>query len=233
MCIRDSLSVGNKPLYKADILSVSKLESNTYDVKLGWGNCNATCRTGLFAEPDYQPVQGRYRGTRIGLAYPINMSSSRYVIRNNDFSSSGGRGMILEAPNGIVDRNTINRVAGSGIAVIATNSYFLSGPGAVNLKISGTTITNSTYSQVLPTFPLEGAIAIMTPGAADAYPLLQSIEIRDSVVNRVGLAFASVLRGTNIRFVGNNARNFGLAKEPRFQSDLIVLRSTAGIIVRD
>ncbi len=227
------LTIGNKPLYAATITRVVKVDALSYNVRLDWGACDVACQRGLFAERDFQILIGRNTGTRIGLAYPINVSSSRYAIRNNTFSSSGGRGIIVEAPNGSVEGNTVNRVAGSGIAIIATNSYFLSGAGAVNVKISGTTIINSAFSKVVSRFPLEGAISVMTPGAPNQFPLLQSIEIKDSVVNRVGLAFASVLRGTNIRFSGNSARNFGLNRAPGLQNERFILRSTAGITVRD
>ena len=227
------LSIGNRPLYTAVIQDFSKIETNHYAIKLDWGNCDAACRQKLFIanemDSTFSALARKGDVDRIGIAYTVNLSSSRYLIRNNKFFESGARGIIVEAPNGTVDNNTIQRVPDSGIAIISSNSYYLSGLGAVNVRISSNSISDSAFSKVLPRFPLEGAISIMTPGPADAFPLLQSLMIRDNTVNRVGLAFGSVLRGTNILFKGNRAAGFGLNVKPGVKNERLILRSKAGV----
>jgi hypothetical protein len=103
----------------------------------------------------------------------------------------------------------------------------------VNVRISNNTINDSSYSKVVPRFPLEGAISIMTPGPSNAFPLLQSLVIRDNIVDRVGVAFGSVLRGTNIMFKGNEATRYGLNVKPGGQNNRLILRSPTGVSVLD
>ena len=231
------LSIGNRPLYSATIKTVSNVSTNNYDVQLDWGPCDSQCRTNLFkelpSEASFKNIATRGDAVRIGIAYSLNLASSRYVVRNNIFFKSGARGIIVEAPNGTVDSNQIKEVAGSAIAIISTNSYYLSGLGAVNVRISNSSITDTTFSKVVPSFPLEAAISVMTPGPSDAYPLLQSIVIRDNLSNGSGLAFGSVLRGTNILFKGNRATNFGLQLAPGTANDRILLKSSHGVTVLD
>ena len=222
------LSNGNRPLYSAIVKSVSK-HPKGQNVDIDWAACDTSCQKTLFPKSDFQVLPGRFDPKRIGLAFNLTLSSSRYLIKGNTFTNSGARGMIIEAPNGSVLSNNIRNVAGSAIAMTVTNSHFLSGPGPLNVRVVGSKIFNAAFSKVEPRFPLQGAISVMTQSGAFNYPLLQQIVIRDNNVNRVGRAFASVERGKDILFLSNEATNYGLSRATNEDSVRLILKNSVDI----
>lgn len=110
-----------------------------YDLQLDWGTGNAaSARTELTADLVATDKQ-------LGAIFNLTKLSSRFVIQNNLFKKNAGRGMLVQAPNGVVQGNVISSVALAGILAVTENGNYVDGPGPTNVGFFSNTIASSSH----------------------------------------------------------------------------------------
>jgi hypothetical protein len=73
-------------------------------------------------------------------ARDINITPRRFAIVNNTMTDSGGRGMLIQIPNGVIQSNTIRGLPRTAIRMLTSYDPWLEGAGAINVRITGNTI---------------------------------------------------------------------------------------------
>jgi hypothetical protein len=70
----------------------------------------------------------------------VNITPRRYAIVNNTLADSAGRGMLLQIPNGLVQKNVIRGLPRTAIRLLTSFDPWYEGAGAINVRITGNTI---------------------------------------------------------------------------------------------
>lgn len=96
------------------------------------------------------------------IAIDLNLLSSRYLVRQLRIGASAGRGIAAQAPNGVIERNVIDRTAINGIQAAYHHSAFSEGP-ALNVVVRQNTLIKTGNSGLDRTYE-PGAIAIFAEG---------------------------------------------------------------------
>jgi hypothetical protein len=105
-----------------------------------------------------------------GYAADLNMSSSRYIVRNNSFSHNRARGFLAQAAHGLVQNNSFTGQSLFSLYVV-TSSYWGEGPGAQNVlflnnAFSSTGVGGGLAAVTLATEDSQGVIYDPTPAVA-------------------------------------------------------------------
>jgi hypothetical protein len=69
----------------------------------------------------------------------LNLTARRFAVVNNTMTDSGGRGMLIQIPNGVIQGNTIRGLPRTAIRMLTSFDPWLEGAGAINVRITGNT----------------------------------------------------------------------------------------------
>lgn len=75
-------------------------------------------------------------------ARSINITPRRFAVVNNTFADSGGRGVLIQIPNGIIQNNTFRNLPRTAIRMLTSFDPWYEGAGAINVRVTGNTIEN-------------------------------------------------------------------------------------------
>jgi hypothetical protein len=67
----------------------------------------------------------------------VNLTPRRFAIVNNTMADSGGRGMLIQTANGIIQGNVIRGLPRTAIRLLTSFDPWLEGAGAINVRITG------------------------------------------------------------------------------------------------
>lgn len=140
------------------------------------------------------------------------LSTPDTVIRNNHFSGSIARGMLLHSPRVLVEGNTMERTSHAGIYVTSEGSYWGEGPYAHTVTLRGNTIRDAGIN-------LGGhgdGIVVEQPNP-ELYQFQHDIRIEQNTVENTGGAGIRVAGVRNLVVTGNTIRgnaSFGPALNP-------------------
>lgn len=79
------------------------------------------------------------------LAGNLSQTNARFAVRNNVFHDHRGRGMLIQAPNGIVESNLVANVTGAAISLTADALKFLEGVGCQGVLVRNNQLTGCNY----------------------------------------------------------------------------------------
>ena len=123
----------------------------------------------------------------------VTRSSGTFVVRNNRFHNHYAHGILIQAPDGLVENNQLSNITMMGMHITSDSNYFFSGAGARNLLVRGNTLRRVGYgsSEIYAGGRHMGAISIVgdTATGIAAAPVHQRISIEDNHIEDVpGLA---------------------------------------------
>jgi hypothetical protein len=149
-----------------------------------------------------------------GYLVDLALPAARYVIRNNQYLHNRARGLLLQSPYGLVQKNTFIGQTLAQIYVV-TSAFWNEGPGAQNILIAGNHLSQSGANEE------QGAIVVgfevksggvnyatqSTPGTPPIPPVHQNIVFAANTVEnepRAGLYLSSA---NDVILYGNKFAN--------------------------
>ncbi len=126
--------------------------------------------------------------------------SGRYLIQSNNIHDHRARGMLLQAPNGVVRSNTLSNQTLNAINLTSDGRSWFEGAGAQGVVLSSNTISAPGWA---PTTPQIGALSIYSEGASGlaVSPQHGSILISGNTISQSNgpAIFISSARGVEVQ----------------------------------
>jgi len=187
-------TTGNRPFY---VVQVDQADPVTRKFSLK-NSCGASCWDAIEAQYPIAPARPLF-----GLAYNLSRSTSRWVVRNNMVTGNGGRGFLIQAPNGVLTQNTLSRIPSACLLLASENGTFFDGPGPSNVGVYQNTLRECGFRKDAER-ARDAALGIATPVASgETFPLLQKILVRGNRIESSPRAGISISRGRRIEASAN------------------------------
>lgn len=77
--------------------------------------------------------------TEAAYARVINLTLRRFAVVGNTMTDSGGRGMLIQVPIGLIQGNVVRGVPRTAIRMLTSFDPWLEGAGAINVRVTGNT----------------------------------------------------------------------------------------------
>ncbi len=157
--------------------------------------------------------------------------SGRFLVQGNQIHENRARGMLIQAPNGVVRTNYVSYQTLNAINLTSDGRSWLEGTGAQNVVVSGNSIFSPGWA---PTTPQLGAISVYSEGASGlaVSPQHGSLLISGNLVSTVNgpAIFISSARGVEVldnMIQSSNRIWVGTRHGVNCQGSLAVTRSQA------
>jgi hypothetical protein len=115
--------VGRGQIQKA--VSLEKTSGNLPTQCKGFSFCTQVCFAATTDMSSLKPV----------FATSLNSFPSLFMIHGNTLTDVSGRGILVQGSNGTLSENSLLRIGGTGLAMIADLAHELQGPGAYNITL--------------------------------------------------------------------------------------------------
>jgi hypothetical protein len=146
--------------------------------------------------PDYVVTldTGPPAGLVLGdLAGNVTRNNPRFLVRGNVFHDHRARGMLIQAPQGLVENNVIRDVTMQGLHLTSDANYFFESTGLDDVVVRGNTISGVGYGswEVYERGPHMAAISLVGDVASgiSPHPVHRNVRIEaNTIVDTPGLA---------------------------------------------
>jgi hypothetical protein len=187
-------------------------------LKVNWGDISELERIEL----SHYLLRGRRGAERLGNAFVLSRMSSPFMIEDNTFAGGPARGMIVQAPNGIIKNNEVLQVGWAAIALSAPNQGFVDAPGPNNVSLVNNTIWGSAFHKTHPENVLKASIGIGADDDAGMddpiyqstypkwlinFPFIRRIVVRNNIISNSGQAGIYASRVSGVEVYGNSVAN--------------------------
>jgi hypothetical protein len=126
------------------------------------------------------------------LAGNLTRSNARFLVRGNAFHDHRARGMLIQAPQGLVENNTIRDVTMQGLHLTTDAKFFYESTGLDDVVVRGNTISGVGYAgEVYADGRHMAAISLIGDVATglSSYPVHRHVRIENNtIVDTPGLA---------------------------------------------
>lgn len=216
----------NKPFRYVQVFAV-----NNDRIWLTAASCDSTCWAEIGSVLTTTPILADGVDRR-GIAYNLSLSSGGYLIRDNHFGKNGGRGLLLQAPNGVVISNVVQESLGPCIMAVADAYAFTNGPGPSNVGIIDNDLNRCGNYENTHSKERNAALSVGTSlksrndsGLGDTFSFVNQMVITKNRIMDIPRSGVSLSRSSNIDVTRNIFSR--VATKPNFRlvdSDATVLQ---------
>jgi hypothetical protein len=147
------------------------------------------------------------------VARNIALISSRFFVAGNTIERCHCHGLLVQLPNGVVERNTFRRLAYNAIRLLTDIGAWNEGVGAFNVAVRNNVISGTGIDTSLPMpWAAISAYGGVRGGVVASEPVNQDIEISGNTVTDAQQGCITVASSRSVSVKGNTCNRTNLRK---------------------